>query len=102
MAKKEIETISLTDSFKEFKELKKIDKTTMISVLEESFRSVLAKIFGSDENFDVIMNPDNGDCEIYQNLEVVPDGEQPRPRLRSGRRAYPKNRIRQIRPPRNS
>ena len=75
MAKKEIETISLTDSFKEFKELKKIDKTTMISVLEESFRSVLAKIFGSDENFDVIMNPDNGDCEIYQNLEVVPDGE---------------------------
>ena len=75
MAKKESETISLTESFKEFKELKKIDKTTMISVLEESFRSVLAKIFGSDENFDVIMNPDNGDCEIYQNLEVVPDGE---------------------------
>ena len=47
----------------------------MISVLEESFRNVLAKMFGSDDNFDVIMNPDKGDCEIYQNLEVVPDGE---------------------------
>ena len=75
MAKKEIETISLTDSFKEFKEVKKIDKTTMISVLEESFRSVLAKIFGSDENFDVIVNPDKGDFEIYRNRVVVADGE---------------------------
>lgn len=74
MAKKE-ETIDIVDGFAEFKELKNIDKTTMISVLEESFRSVLAKMFGSDENFDVIMNPDKGDCEIYQNLTVVPDGE---------------------------
>ncbi|MFI3239015.1 MAG: transcription termination factor NusA [Bacteroidales bacterium] len=74
MAKKE-EHIDMVDSFSEFKELKNIDKTTMISVLEESFRSVLAKMFGSDENFDVIMNPDKGDCEIYQNLIVVPDGE---------------------------
>lgn len=74
MAKKE-EVIDMVDRFSEFKELKNIDKTTMISVLEESFRSVLAKMFGSDENFDVIMNPDKGDCEIYQNLEVVPDGE---------------------------
>lgn len=74
MAKKE-EIIDMVDSFSEFKELKNIDKTTMISVLEESFRSVLAKMFGSDENFDVIMNPDKGDCEIYHNLEVVPDGE---------------------------
>ncbi len=65
----------MVDRFAEFKELKNIDKTTMISVLEESFRNVLAKMFGSDENFDVIMNPDKGDCEIYQNLEVVPDGE---------------------------
>ena len=65
----------MVDRFAEFKELKNIDKTTMISVLEESFRNVLAKQFGSDENFDVIMNPDKGDCEIYQNLEVVPDGE---------------------------
>ena len=69
MAKKE-ETVDMVDRFAEFKELKNIDKTTMISVLEESFRSVLAKMFGSDENFDVIMNPDKGDCEIYQNLEV--------------------------------
>lgn len=74
MAKKE-EIIDMVDQFSEFKELKNIDKTTMISVLEESFRSVIAKMFGSDENFDVIMNPDRGDCEIYQNLEVVPDGE---------------------------
>lgn len=65
----------MVDRFAEFKELKNIDKTTMISVLEESFRNVLAKMFGTDENFDVIMNPDKGDCEIYQNLEVVADGE---------------------------
>ena len=74
MAKK-AETVNMIDRFAEFKELKNIDKTTMISVLEESFRNVLAKMFESDENFDVIMNPDKGDCEIYQNLEVVPDGE---------------------------
>lgn len=65
----------MVDRFREFKELKNIDKTTMISVLEESFRNVLAKQFGFDDNFDVIMNPDKGDCEIYQNLKVVPDGE---------------------------
>ncbi|MBD5303893.1 MAG: transcription termination/antitermination protein NusA [Bacteroides sp.] len=74
MAKK-AETVNMVDRFAEFKELKNIDKATMISVLEESFRNVLAKMFGSDENFDVIMNPDKGDCEIYQNLIVVPDGE---------------------------
>ena len=74
MAKKAA-TVNMVDQFQEFKELKNIDKTTMISVLEESFRNVLAKMFGTDENFDVIMNPDKGDCEIYQNLEVVPDGE---------------------------
>lgn len=74
MAKKAV-TASMVDNFAEFKELKNIDKATMISVLEESFRNVLAKMFGTDENFDVIMNPDKGDCEIYQNLIVVPDGE---------------------------
>lgn len=74
MAKK-AETVNMVDRFREFKELKNIDKTTMISVLEESFRNVLAKQFGFDDNFDVIMNPDKGDCEIYQNLKVVPDGE---------------------------
>ena len=74
MAKK-AETVNMVDRFDEFKELKNIDKTTMISVLEESFRNVIAKMFGTDQNFDVIMNPDKGDCEIYQNLTVVPDGE---------------------------
>lgn len=74
MAKKE-ESINMVESFAEFKELKNIDKTTMISVLEESFRSVLARMFGTDENLDVIMNPDKGDVQIFQNLEVVPDGE---------------------------
>ena len=64
----------MAEEFSIFKENKNIDQTTTISVLEESFRSVLAKMFGSDENFDVIVNPDKGDCEIYQNLEVVPDG----------------------------
>lgn len=75
MAKKAVTENNMVDRFAEFKELKNIDKATMISVLEESFRKELAKMFGSDENFDVIMNPDKGDCEIYQNLEVVPDGE---------------------------
>lgn len=74
MAKKE-ETISLIDTFSDFKENKKIDKTTMISVLEESFRSVIAKIVGTDENYDVIVNPDQGDFEIWRNREVVADGE---------------------------
>ena len=67
MAKKE-ESTDLIAKFDEFKELKGIEKTTIINVLEESFRSVIAKMFGTDENFDVIVNPDKGDCEIYQNL----------------------------------
>ena len=82
MAKKE-ET-SMVETFKEFNDDKHIDKTTMISVLEESFRNVLAKMFGSDENFVVIMNPDKGDCEIYQNLEVVADGEVENPSMQIG------------------
>ena len=76
---KRVEAVNMTDQFAEFKELQNIDKTTLISVLEESFRSVLAKMFGNDDNFDVIVNPDKGDCEIYQNLEVVPDGEVENP-----------------------
>ncbi len=74
MAKKE-ETLSLIDTFAEFKELKNIDKTTMVSVLEESFRSVIAKMFGTDENYDVIVNPNQGDFEIWRNREVVADDE---------------------------
>ena len=65
----------MIDTFKEFKDTKNIDRTTLVSVLEESFRNVLAKIYGSDENFDVIMNPDKGDFEIYRNRVVVNDGE---------------------------
>ncbi len=72
LLKKE-ETVSMFDSFKEFKETKNIDRTTLMSVLEESFRNVIAKIFGSDENFDVIVNPDKGDFEIYRNRTVVAD-----------------------------
>ena len=72
---KKDDMVSMFDSFKEFKETKNIDRTTLVSVLEESFRNVLAKIFGSDENFDVIVNPDKGDFEIYRNRVVVADGE---------------------------
>ena len=75
MATKKEETVSMVDTFREFKETKNIDRTTLVSVLEESFRNVIAKIFGSDENFDVIVNPDKGDFEIYRNRVVVPDGE---------------------------
>ena len=74
-AAKKDDVVSMFDSFKEFKETKNIDRTTLVSVLEESFRNVLAKIFGSDENFDVIVNPDKGDFEIYRNRVVVADGE---------------------------
>jgi N utilization substance protein A len=79
MGKKE--TINLIDTFSEFKELKSIDRSTLISVMEESFRNVLAKMFGTDENFDVIINPDKGDFEIYRNRRVVPDGEVEDPYL---------------------
>lgn len=71
MGKKE--TINLIDTFSEFKELKSIDRMTLISVMEESFRSVISKMFGSDDNFDVIINPDKGDFEIYRNRTVVED-----------------------------
>ena len=80
MAKKE-EAPNMVERFAEFKEVKNIDKPTMISVLEESFRNVLAKNLGTDENLDVIMNPDTGDVEIYQNLEVVQDGTVTNPNL---------------------
>lgn len=73
MAKKQTETVSLIETFTDFKKNKHIDITTMIGVLEESFHSVIAKIFGSDENFDVIVNPEKGDCEIYRNRVVVED-----------------------------
>ena len=73
MAKKEI--ISLIDTFSEFKELKNIDRSTMIEVLEDSFRNVIAKMFGSNDNYDVIINPDKGDLEIWRNRTIVNDDE---------------------------
>ena len=74
MAKKTDNTVSMVDTFKEFKETKNIDRTTLMSVLDDSFRSVIARIYGSDENFKVIVNPDKGDFEIYRNRVVVADG----------------------------
>ena len=75
MAKKISDRVNLIDTFKDFKETKNIDITTLVSVIEDSFRSVLQKTYGSDENFDVIVNPDKGDFEIYRNRVVVADGE---------------------------
>ena len=75
MARQKEEVISMVDTFQEFKELKNIDRSTMISVLEDSFRSVLAKMFETDENYDIIINPDKGDIEIWKNRTVVADDE---------------------------
>lgn len=65
----------MIDSFSEFIGLKSIDRSTMISVMEESFRSVISKMFGTDENYDVIINPDKGDFEIYRNRKIVEDAD---------------------------
>lgn len=73
--KKGEQTISMVDIFREFTETKNIDRATLMSVLEESFRNVIAKMYGSDENFVFIVNPDKGDFEIWRNRTVVPDGE---------------------------
>ena len=67
--------INLIASFAEFKEMKNIDQTTLVSVLEESFRNVIAKTYGTDENYDVIVNPAKGDFEIYRRRTVVEDGQ---------------------------
>lgn len=68
-----MENLNLISNFAEFKELKNIDKATMIGVLEDVFRHALQKQFESDENFDVIINPEKGDLEIWRNREVVED-----------------------------
>ncbi len=65
----------MIEVFADFKEKNNIDRATLVSVLEECFRNVIAKMHGSDENYDIIVNPDKGDFEIYQNRVVVPDGE---------------------------
>ena len=80
MGKKK-ETISLIDTFSEFNELKNIDKTTLISVLEEAFRSVISKMYGTDENYDIIINPDKGDLEIWRNRTIVEEDQIEDPNL---------------------
>ena len=80
-AKSTTETISLRDALVDFKETKNIDRATMMSVLEECFRSVIARTYGTDENYDIIVNPDKGDLEIYRNRTVVPDGEVQDPNM---------------------
>ncbi len=65
----------MIEVFADFKEKNNIDRATLVSVLEECFRSVIARMYGSDENYDIIVNPDKGDFEIYHNRVVVPDGE---------------------------
>ena len=74
MAKKQ-ESINLIDIFSEFKTLNKIDRKTFINVLEDSFRSVIAKVYGSDAHYDVIINPDKGDLEIYHNRLIMEDDD---------------------------
>ncbi|MCI5451706.1 transcription termination factor NusA [bacterium] len=81
MATKQTESVNLIESFAEFKETKNIDRATLVSVLEECFRSVIIKTYGSDENYNVIVNPDKGDFEIYRNRTVVPDGEVKDPNM---------------------
>lgn len=79
-----MENLNLISNFAEFKELKNIDKSTMIGVLEDVFRHALQKQFESDENFDVIINPEKGDLEIWRNREVVEDGAVENPNTQIG------------------
>ena len=76
-----LSSVDLIESFADFKETKNIDRATLVGVLEECFRSVIAKIHGTDENYDVIVNPDKGDLEIYHNRVVVADGEVQNPNM---------------------
>ena len=76
-----METLNLIDTFSEFKELKNIDRATMMTVLEDVFRGLLVKRFETDENFDVIINIDKGDFEIWRNREVVEDKSLEDPNL---------------------
>ncbi|MDT3366972.1 MAG: transcription termination factor NusA [Bacteroidota bacterium] len=77
MAKKEEKGITLIDAFKDFKEEKNIDRPVMMGVLKDVFLTQIAKTFGTSDNFDVIINVDKGDCEIYQNFDVVEEVEDP-------------------------
>jgi N utilization substance protein A len=70
-----MEKINLTESFAEFKEFKDIDRPTLMNILETVFRNMIIKKYGSDENFDIIINIDKGDLEVWRNREIVEDGE---------------------------
>ena len=77
MAKEKENVITLIDAFKDFKSEKNIDRPVMMGVLKDVFLTQIAKTYGSSDNFDVIINVDKGDCEIYQNFEVVEKVENP-------------------------
>ena len=77
MAKEKENVITLIDAFKDFKSEKNIDRPVMMGVLKDVFLTQIAKTYGSADNFDVIINVDKGDCEIYQNFEVVEEVEDP-------------------------
>lgn len=79
MATKKQESVNLIEIFSEFKELKNIDRQTFINVMEDSFRNVISKMYGTDANYDVIINPDKGDLEIYRNRTIVADGSVKNP-----------------------
>jgi N utilization substance protein A len=68
-----MESVNLIESFSEFKDIKNIDRATLMSIIEDVFRSMLVKRFASDKNFDIIVNPDKGDVEIYKNRKIVDD-----------------------------
>jgi len=68
-----MESVNLIESFSEFKDIKNIDRATLMSIIEDVFRSALVKRYGSDKNFDIIVNPDKGDVEIYKNRRIVDD-----------------------------
>jgi N utilization substance protein A len=70
-----MEHAALIESFAEFKEFKNIDRATMMGILEDVFRNMIIKKYGSDENFDIIINIDKGDLEVWRNREIVEDGE---------------------------
>ena len=74
-----MENLALIDSFSEFKDDKLIDRVTLMSILEDVFRNALKRKYGDDDNFDIIINPDKGDLEIWRNRVVVADGEVEEP-----------------------
>ena len=76
-----MENLSLIESFSEFKDEKMIDRVTLMVILEEVFRNTLKRKYGSDENFDIIINPDKGDLEIWRNRIVVEDGKVEDPNM---------------------